>query len=94
MLRNHTHNTSKNLPVHKINKRNTKRKCEICLKSTIGALNKSLKHANNKVIDVVLVSLLLTFNRFHTLLLFHICITKIKEKVESTKHIIMKASVT
>ena len=44
-----------------------------------------MKHANNKVIDVVLVSLLLTFNRFHILLLFHICITKIKEKADSTK---------
>ena len=56
----------------KVNNRNTRTKCEICLKLTIKIpegyhWRRTGKDNNKDTIGVVLVSLLLTSNIFHTL---------------------------
>ena len=53
-------NNPANIYLFNINNRNTKKRCEICSKLTI--------KTSNDVSDVALVSLLLTLNKFYTLL--------------------------
>ena len=55
----------------KVNNRNTRAVCEICSKLTIKMLkvnNKGIRTTSqNDVVDVALLSLLVTLNIFHTL---------------------------